>query len=60
MSYVVLLHPKANKFLEEAEDEIRDRIRKKSPDFNIKSRKGRKVEAFKFLAFENRRLSSHL
>jgi len=54
MSYVVLLHPKANKFLEEAEDEIRDRIRKKSPDFNIKSRKGRKVEAFKFLAFENR------
>jgi len=29
MSYQVLLHPKANTFLESAEDELKNRIRKK-------------------------------
>ena len=44
MGYTVLLHPKANKFLENTEKENRNRIRKKLRDLSSKPEKGEKLK----------------
>ena len=48
MGYVVLLHPKANKFLEEVENEIKDRIRKKLRILASNPEKGERLKHSNF------------
>lgn len=44
MVYQVLLHPKANKFLEEVDDHIEKRVRKKMEILSSKPEKGKKLK----------------
>ncbi len=44
MSYEVLLHPKANDFLENAEDDLENRIRKKLKALSSRPEKGKRLK----------------
>jgi len=43
MKYAVLLHPKANAFLESIESNLREKIRKKFHDLSFNPEKGKKL-----------------
>lgn len=48
MDYEVLLHPKANKFLENSDKQLGDRIRDKLKDLRSEPRKGKRLTGSDF------------
>ncbi|MFP4006187.1 MAG: type II toxin-antitoxin system RelE family toxin [Candidatus Hadarchaeia archaeon] len=48
MSYDVLLHPKADKFLEKVDKNLRDRIRNKLKDLESDPKKGKRLSGSEF------------
>lgn len=50
MSYEVVLHPKANKFLKKSDEKLRNRIKDKLKELETKPEKGKRLSGSDFLS----------